>query len=295
MPHDDDQLELPDATGNEGNLAPAEPLHLRVTFNLAAGSILFEWTRGIGDEPPVVAQGRLWPGEFSLPWMVLDWQMDFDGKSRNGFCSAHASSIRALLTRIRKTLPLADELPRFGLLTNANLGLARANVFFPLLTPAGEDFWKRLGRDVLEFARILDTPLAAGGDPVARGSAGLRLLACARLGLQPDFDDLLGEGAPFAPLAKMLNMRVSFDQVRNVAEFVWSRPQDRGIVAVGRVRVTGCNQLTWDIEADGKREPSVTSDHRNSIRAALKLWLNRFPTNRDSLCALWVKPNPGGG
>ena len=126
MPHEHDQLELPEPTGNERNLLPAERLHLRVTFNLAAGSILFEWMRGGGDNPPIVAQGRLSPGELNLPWMALDWQMDFDGELRNSFCGPHTSSIRALLTRIRKTLPLADELPRLGLLTDANLGPADA-------------------------------------------------------------------------------------------------------------------------------------------------------------------------
>ena len=293
MPHDDAQLELPEPTGND--LSPAEPLHLRVTFNLAAGRIDFDWARGDGSETQIVACGRLLPSQIAFAGYVLDWRLELDGKPRNRLCSAWPASVRALLNRIRKTFPLADELPCLGLLTDTNLGLARAGEFFRLLPPPGEDFWKPLGRDVLEFARILESKLSASGDPATRGSAALRLLACARLGVQPNFDDLLEKGAPFAPAARLLDLRVTFDQVRNVAEFVWSRPQDRCVAAVGRVRVTGSNQLTWEIEADGHREPSVTSDHRNSIRAALKLWLNRFPTNLASFFALWVKPNPGGG
>lgn len=295
MPNTDGQLDLPAPAANDGNLIPAVPLHLRVTFNLVAGRIDFDWMRGDGSEAQIVARGRLLPSKTAFAGYVLDWRLELDGKPRNRLCSAWPASVRALLNRIRKIFPLADELPCIGLLTDTNLGPARAGEFFPLLTPPGEDFWKRLGRDVLEFARVLESKLSVSVDPATRGSAALRLLACARLGVQPNFDDLLDKGASLAPLSALLHLRVTFDQVKSLVELVWSSPQDRSIVAVGRVRVTGGDQLTWEIETDGKCEPSITSYHRNSIRAALRKWLNRFPTNRDSFYVLWVKPQPGGG
>ncbi len=290
MPKADAQLNLPNTFPNDGNLIPAQRLHLRVTFNLVAGEIGFEWT---GDEGRVVARGRLFASEPGLPWAALDWQLNLEDKPRNSFCSAHASSVRALLNRIRKIFPLADELPRIGLLTEMNLGPARANEFFPLSIPPGEDFWKRLGRDVLEFARILETKIPMGGDGARSGRVALRLLAGARLGVQPSFDDLLKTGASLAPISALLQLRVTFDQVKNVAELEWSSPRDGSVVATGRARVSGSDQLTWEIETDGKREPSVTSLHRNAIRAQLAKWLHRFPTNREKFYGLWIKPQPG--
>jgi len=292
MPNADGQFDLPAPAANDGDLIPAEPLHLRVTFDLTAGGIGFEWLTD-GDQQ-VAARGRLIPSSTGFfQFWALDWVMENQTvPGRNG-CSPHSASIRALLNRIRKLLPLADEVPRLGLLPDTPLGPARAGEFFPLLTPPGEDFWKRLGRDVLEFARVLGSKLSVSGDPAARGSAALRLMACARMGVQPNFDDLLDKGASLAPVGALLHLRATFDQVKGFAEFVWNSPQDRRIVATGRVRVTGGDQLTWELETDGKREPSVTSHHRNSIRARLGLWLKRFPTNRDSFSAFWVKPQPG--
>jgi superfamily II DNA or RNA helicase len=294
MPNADGQLDLPAPAANDGSLFPAVPLHLRVTFNLAAGQIDFEWAGTGGSKTPIVARGRLVPSELTFSGLTLDWFLDFDDKPRNDFCSAWPASIRALLNRIRRIFPLADEGPRIGLLSDTDLGPARAGELFPLLTPPGEDFWKRLARDILEFARILETKLASGGDSVARGSAALRWLACARLGVAPNFDDLLEKGASIAPLSKLLHLRVTFDQVKGFAELVWSSPEDRSFVAAGRVRGTGGDQLSWETETNGGKEISVTSHHRNSIRAELGKWLKRFPTNRESLCALWVKPRPGG-
>ncbi len=294
MSNVDRLLALPALAANAGNLISAEALHLRITFDLTAGGIGFEWLTD-GDQE-VAARGRLIASStpFFQFW-ALDWVMEDQTLPRRDGCSPHSASIRALLNRIRKILPLAEGLPCLGLLTDTNLGPARAGEFFRLLTPAGEDFWKRLGRDVLEFARVLESKLSVSGDPATRGIAALRLLACARLGVQPNFDDLLDKGASLAPVSALSHLRVTFDQVKSLAELVWSSPQDRSTVAAGRVRVTGGDQLTWEIETDGKREPRVTSHHRNSIRAELRKWLKRFPTNRDSFQALWVKPQPGGG
>src|SRR5688572_2083017 len=107
MPPDDGQLELMRPDANEGESISVEPLHLCVTFNLAAGGIIFEWTRDDGGspQPQPVARGQLLPGDFGFARMVLAWRLEFDGKHRNDFCSAHTSSVRALLNRIRKLFP----------------------------------------------------------------------------------------------------------------------------------------------------------------------------------------------
>jgi hypothetical protein len=120
--------------------------------------------------------------------------------------------------------------------------------------------------------------LAAGGDSAACGRVSLRLLAGGLLGVAPDFGDLVGEGACLAPPSSLLDLGVTFDQIKGFAELAWSDPRDHGFVARGRVRVTGGDRLTWELETEGGREPLVTSHQRNSIRATLGAWLKRFPT-----------------
>src|SRR5437762_12266255 len=57
-----------------------------------------------------------------------------------------------------------------------------------------------------------------------------------------------------AEASSLLDLRLTFDQVEGFAEFIWSQPNSETRVAVGRVRCTGADQLTWEIEKDGQRE-----------------------------------------
>ena len=279
---------------SDGSLISAVPMRLRVTFDLVAGAICFDWLAD--GERTVAASGRLMTSPVvGFRWWALDWVMEGNKPvGRNG-CSAHASSVRALLKRIQKILPLAAEVPVVGLRTDKALGPVRPGEFFPLPTPPGEDFWKRLGRDIYDFACILGTNFSKVQDPMVRGQGALFLLACSRLGLPPNPEALLPTGAPLGLLSKLLHLSVTFDQVGKLAEFVWVTPSDRSVVATGRVRVSGSNQLAWEIETGGKRDTTITSHQRNSIRAALGKWLDRFSTNRDTLAAFWIKPPPAGG
>ena len=288
-PPDSDAL-----TTSDGGLISAAPMRLRVTFDLVAGAIRFDWLAA-GDQN-VVASGCLRPAAMqAFQWWALDWVMEGQKTSGRNGCSAHASSVRALLKRIQKIFPLADEAPLVGLLTDKTLGPASPGEFFPIPTPPGEDFWKRLGRDVSDFARILGASLSKVQDPTVRGQGALLLLACARLGIAPSPDGRLPTSAPLELLNRLHHLRVTFNQVEKFAEFVWRSHQDQSVVATGRVRVSGSNQLSWEIETEKGRDVAVTSHQRNSIRAALGKWLDRFSTNRDTLSAWWIKPSPGGG
>ncbi|HUZ06160.1 MAG TPA: SNF2-related protein [Candidatus Paceibacterota bacterium] len=91
----------------------------------------------------------------------------------------------------------------------------------------------------------------------------------------------------------LFDLRVTFDQVKGFAEFVWSQPGSNTILAGGRVRCTGADQLTWDLDREGRREPTVSSHHRNSIRAAMERWLKQFPANRETFSAFWIRSQPG--
>jgi len=290
MPKTDRQLILSEIAAHDGNVFPVEPLRLRVTFDVVAGEISFEW---MSDDGAVVSRGRLVPSEFINHLAVLDWQLEVAEKPRNDFCTAHGSSIHAMLARIRKIFPLSAEMPELGLFPDTNLGPARAREYFPLLNPPGEDFWKRLGRDVLDFARLLQSNLSADSDAATLGSAALRHLASVRMGVHFD-SRKTGTDASLAPISTLLHLRVTFDQIRGMALLEWTRPQDNSLMATGRVRVTGSDQLTWEIDAEGTVEPSISSHHRNSIRSHLGEWLKRFPTNRDNFGGVWIKEGANG-
>lgn len=104
---------------------------------------------------------------------------------------------------------------------------------------------------------------------------------------------LPGLAEPMELASELLDLCITFDQVEGLAKFVWSKSDSKKIVAVGRVRCTGADQLTWEIERDGHREPAISSHRRNSIRATLERWLTQFPTNRNTFGAVWIRASPG--
>ncbi|EEF57247.1 DEAD/DEAH box helicase [Pedosphaera parvula] len=97
-----------------------------------------------------------------------------------------------------------------------------------------------------------------------------------------------------AQTSSLLDLCVTFDQAKGFAEFAWHAPGSDKVIAVCRVRCTGSDQLTWETEKDGHLEAAISSHHRNSIRAAMKRWLNQFPTSLNTLTAFWVTPQSGG-
>src|SRR5665213_3508680 len=95
------------------------------------------------------------------------------------------------------------------------------------------------------------------------------------------------------PVSSLLHLRVTFNQIAEFAEFVWTAPESGIIAGVGRVRCTGPAQLTWETEKDGNLEAAVSSHRRNSIRASLGRWLLMFPTRDDTFTGCWIRFQPG--
>ncbi len=261
-------------------------VNLRVIFDVPAGAFHFEWARA-DDPKTIVARGLLGPVESNFCRIhALGWKFEDSFGARVDFCGTQPTSVRALLKRIRRSLPLADDSLSLGLFTDADLGMARAGCRLTMKAPPGIDTWKWLGRELLQFVGLLELSRARGKDPAENGRTVMHLLVAALLGVAPTLPGLTEDGRRSA-----LELSVTFDQVRGLAEFVWSKGKNS--VAVGRVRCTGANQLTWDLEADGKSDPSISSHRRNSVRAALARWLERFPTDQDAFTAFWIKFRPG--
>ncbi|HEV2327709.1 MAG TPA: SNF2-related protein [Verrucomicrobiae bacterium] len=89
------------------------------------------------------------------------------------------------------------------------------------------------------------------------------------------------------------NLRVTFNQVNDCAEFVWSRSDSNTVVATGRTRCPGPSQLSWELEHNGQGEPALTTHRRDSIRAMLERWLKNFPTRAENFTAFWLRPQVG--
>lgn len=125
--------------------------------------------------------------------------------------------------------------------------------------------------------------------PAIRGQRLMYLLACSLLGVTAP-----GEASPTTRTGSpMFALRITFNEVTDTAELVWSHPENGPVFAIGRVRALGANQLAWELECQGEREPAVTSGNRNSIHATLGAWLQRLPTNLTGVSAFWVVPQPG--
>ena len=103
----------------------------------------------------------------------------------------------------------------------------------------------------------------------------------------PGWDEVL------QPASSLLNLCVTFDEVNGYAEFAWRAPGSAKATVIGRVRCTGADQLTWDLERVGRHEAAVSSHHRNAVRAAMDRWLNKIPTRRDTFTAYWIQLQPG--
>ncbi|MDB6065550.1 MAG: SNF2-related protein, partial [Pedosphaera sp.] len=108
-----------------------------------------------------------------------------------------------------------------------------------------------------------------------------------------------GDGSPPAmgdtatPLSPLLELRICFDQVNGFAEFIWTVPNSDKAFAVGRVRCTGLDELTWETEQDGHHESAFSPHGREAVRSALDRWFKQFPTSLAGVSACWLRQLPG--
>jgi hypothetical protein len=268
-------------------LLPSEQLSLIVTLDVPAGTFRFEWTR---PDAEVAARGELSAAERTLFFFrSLNWIAEQGGETFQDGCQAWPASTRAFLNRVRKRFPVSPEAVRIGLLTASDMGMAQAGRWLPMALPPGTDPWKWLGAQVLEVARMIEANVRRSGEEP--GQTAMYLLACSLLGVAP----AISARGEIETDKSLLDLRVTLDQLQEFIELLWSDPQTRSIAACLRIRCTGIDQLTWELELEGRRESSSTWHSRHSIREALERWLKRFPTDRGMVTAFWVKPQTRAG
>jgi len=76
----------------------------------------------------------------------------------------------------------------------------------------------------------------------------------------------------------LLELRATLEMVQGFIELKWTDGPTGARVASGRVRCTGSDELTWELECGENHETRRSSHHLTAIRAAVARWLGRFPS-----------------
>ena len=212
MPDCEGQFELSADTYGKDSIPPLG-FRLCVIFDFGAGGFIFEWWSRT--EERIVARGWLRPSAASRSRLfALDWVMDNAGAPGPNGCGSHSSSVRALVNRLRKLLPVADGSVQCVMLPDVDIGPAKAGEQYAVTIPPGQDAWKWLERQVVQFVRTLESELPAGEDPKNRDNLALRFVAAALLGVPVEFGDLLKKCTWAAPSSSLFDLRVTFDQIQ---------------------------------------------------------------------------------
>ncbi|MSU48484.1 MAG: DEAD/DEAH box helicase [Opitutus sp.] len=274
--------------GNPPLWAPAMFV-LRVTLDVAPGGIRFDW---IGDKKTGMAVGMLTPAPTKFEFLNgLRWNYRAEGplggEEWPDHCGTEPSSVHALFRRIRRRHPLVEAPPHMGILTDTDLGHAKAGIWMPVIPPPRIDPWIWLGREALELARLMATGVVSTDHAnYARELMKLRV------------SQHLGVAGPVRLRPKSLplvfNLEVEFDHPTKCTRFVWTDPTNREEPVIGEARCHGSHQFHWTITVDGEEESEVTPQDRNAIRDIVGRWFKRFPANAATTAIFVIKKPPGG-
>ena len=276
-----------DGAGNGGNFPPsADWCTVAVTLDAAAGCFHFEWleagTRRRVSTARIVPQTTSEFVQNGLEcWVAPDARVAPGAEFPVDGCSGHATSVRALLKRLRERFPLVKDGLQLGLRSEIAQGVAKAGERLPLRLAPGGDSWKWLGREVGQFALGSQAP-HAGRDAAERGRRTMTVIVGALLGVLR---------AP--PPDPRLDLRVEFYPFKAAVTFRWSAPGDATPVATGAVRCAEGGLFRWTLETGGRAEEESTQQHRNAIFDVVGRWLKRFATNPDTFVSGFIKPQSG--
>ena len=291
-----EQPELPHVRGDEAAVSAAGSLRLLVTLDVRQGKFCFQWVEG--EAQKAVARGLLSLMDGAVaPYHVLEWELEIEGRTERDRCGSRGPSARALINRLRKRLPVPDDLVEVRLLSDVDLGPVKAGLAYKLILPRSEPAWKWLASEVHRFARLLESDLQHQelNPPRELGPAAARTLAGWWLGMLAGSAPGTSPGERFPSLPSTgLQVRITLQIVEQFIQVDWSDPKTGGQQATGRIQCTDSDELTWSLALGGRREATTTSHHLTSIRAALHRWAARFPANPALVTVFAVRPQPHG-
>jgi len=284
MPGPSDQPEL--VMASAGDSAPlTDEFALRIVLDVNLGGIHFEWRQL--DTVEVVAAGLLSPSRTpEFRWTALEWEFRHRELRKTEHCNRAASSVRALLKRILKRLPLASGAAQLGFRLDATAGAFEAGRFYELISPAGMEWTSLLSRLVQDFIKLLEgLSFPAETTPEQRGHAAILGLLQTRVAL-PDAQTRIDLTAS----QSTLRLRVTLQMVQWFIQFDWSDGTGKAL-ASGRVTCSGLDELRWELTIGGQTETAESRHHLNSIRSQLQRWAERIPVAHAQVSACWVEPS----
>jgi superfamily II DNA or RNA helicase len=283
-----DHLELfPSAQRADAPDAQGQPAYLLfVTLDVALGGFRFEWRLPGSDA--VVASGQLLANVWeALPWFKLIWTFQMPGRADKDGCNATPSSVRALLRRVARRLPLVPRGVQIGFRLDAPLRRLNANVLYELQLPSNQEWSSWLASPVRDFARMMDATSPASNEMTTGRHAMLALIRN-HLSLPPEPKDATPTAAD-----RQQRLRVTIDPGKGHIQLDWSRMADGAALATGRVTCSGPDELTWDLTAGDARETAYSRHHLNSVRAQLRRWFLRLPVASQDVTARTVRGGKG--
>lgn len=258
---------------------------LAVTLDAALGGFRFDWIRP--DSDGVVASGQLMPNSFELlPWFALTWKFEMDGRRENDGCNVAPSSVRALLKRIGKRLPLQRGGVTVGFRLESPLHTLKPGLLYEIQLPEHQQWSTWLARPARDFARLTDALLfPADTSAQDRGRTALRTMIGQHLALAS------AQTADPIPTPERLRLlRITVHTVRGLVQLDWTRPCDGAVLATGLVTCSGMDELTWNLTEDGAGETAHSRHHLNSIRAQLRRWFTRLHVANEDVTVRTVVP-----
>ncbi len=284
------QPELLATDEDQTRAAAGQAMDLWVTLDLGGGCFLFQWQAPGAEVLAGYAELEAIPHR-GFWWHSLTLNLDVGGQVERRECSSHGTSAHALVARLRKRFPVPDERVHVRVKREAGQAPQRPEIALPVPLPPDIPAWKWLGRQVHEFARLVEAVPERTGSSQSPGSWAARALARQWLGALLDAPEG-GQGPGLFPLPAKhrLELRVTLQMVEDHVRLEWIESPGRRLVATGRVECTGSSELTWTLDLEGRREQMPTTHDRRMIRAALDLWLGRFPSEPAGFAASALKP-----
>ena len=249
---------------------------LFITLDVTLGGFGFEWKLPGSDA--VVAGGRLLSNSMDLfRWYALDWQFQKHGQTESDRRSAAASSVYALLKRIRLRLPLAPNGVNIGFRMESPLRGLAAGVRHEVRLPDDQEWFSWLARMVIAFAkRVESMPPEPDATPQMRGKAALKSIIENRLASSPAID-------AGTVTERIWKLRATLECAADFIGCEWAAANDNATQATGRLTCSGLDELTWELTMAGAKEIRRSRHHLNSVRSQLEGWRLRFAANRDSI------------
>ncbi len=261
------QLELtPTGAPVPSDRTDAGALKLDVTIDKARCAVRMEWR--IKSSGESVARVSVAQNSGPVRWREARWEEEFSGQTSVKFSSAHHSSIRARLNRLKQGWPVADE--------DISARAVPASTAQPkeppelLELPKGISPWQWLAREIVALLEEHERRMMAQVSRKPRHDDTAEVVERRRIEKRL--------AALYQPAVRnRVHMRLNYRD--ECIELLWSRTNEEQIFGRVAIRCTARDELTWLHQFDGVDRVVKTSGNRGAIREELARLQEEFPVS----------------